>query len=104
MWINRKYVEMLERELEYWRSRAETERRRADRLHDQLLVMHGQMPATETVLDEEREAANKERDRYAQEMAEIYLEETEERDDDLALPVDIQEAAASFAANLGRQV
>ena len=45
--IQTRYLEMIERELEYYRKRAEDERLRADRANDSLLQSHGTLPTSD---------------------------------------------------------
>lgn len=84
MWVNRKYLSLLESELAYYRRIAESERARADRLHDALLVVHGELPATDTVIqashDKSTAIANAVLSQQKQ-MAEMFSEAADEHAD-----------------------
>lgn len=58
-WISKSEREYLEREIVYWRGRADEERIRADRLTDQLLARVGETPVTLEGRDEYRAAQEK---------------------------------------------
>lgn len=86
MWVSRRYVGMLEREVEYYRAFAERERARADRLHDQLLQDRGCLPATETALVEQEKAQQRMDEQLEQQrrqMTEMYAEAINEHADTL---------------------
>lgn len=75
--VSKRYLNMLEKELVYWRERADQERERADRLHDGLLTQCGQLPVTEVVRHEsvERRAAAEEMfDQHKRELDEMFAE------------------------------
>ncbi len=79
-----KYVENLEKELDYYRSFAERERARADRLHDQLLQDRGCLPATETTLLAQEKAQKKLEEAhldYTKQLEEMFSDQVEEHAD-----------------------
>jgi hypothetical protein len=85
MWgFNKKYVSLLESELAHYRALFEAERARADRLHDSLLVMHGELPATDTVIVEKRRKKTDNDDdllRQQKETIELFAEAADEHSD-----------------------
>ena len=97
----RKHMEMLDKELAYYRTRADEERQRADRLNDALLQQNGLPETTSTVIREKAErknAADEEFERRQQYIGEMFAEELhtnydEEGLEDLGLPADLAAAA-----------
>ena len=47
--VQKKYLELLEKELAYYRDKFESERSRGDRLSDGLLIRNGELPVTDLV-------------------------------------------------------
>lgn len=95
--VSQRYLEMLDKELAYYREKAEQEQRRADRLHDQLLASNGWEPTTETVRQEQKEDAS-ERDaqfkQHQQNLIEMFAESLDDfGEEGLELPAELQEDA-----------
>lgn len=65
--ISKKHLSYLEKEVEFWRKRADLERERADRLADQVLILNGQPAMSDTVRSEQLLQANQ----YAAEHSKI---------------------------------
>ena len=99
--VQNKYLDMLESELAYYRGKADSERNRADRLNDSLLVRSGEMPVTDLGVGDQRkvqEDAALEFAKRAQELNEIYGEAMEEIAQDvdgnpIELPAEVAEEA-----------
>lgn len=93
--------ERLERELSYWRKRADEERERADRAQDALNLQNGLPEVTATGVSErskrEREAEDA-FDKRQKEIAEIFADEIDAMGEieKLELPEEMREAAAKF--------
>lgn len=94
----RKHLEMLDKELAYYRHRADDERQRADRLNDALLQQNGLPETTSTVIREKtarKDAAEQEFERRQEFIGEMFAEElhTTYDEEGLELPTDLAAAA-----------
>ena len=92
--VSGKYLRNLEKELDYWRARADAERERADRIQDQLMAVNGYEPATETVRvahQELNEKAEQDRAEQMRQMQEMFAESIEDAESGgLELPSELQ--------------
>lgn len=97
LFVSKRYLSLLEKEVAYWREKADQERDRADRLHDALLTQCGQLPVTEVVrqeVSERRSAQESAQDRHQNELQEMFAESLEEGG--VELPPDLQADAAQM--------
>lgn len=81
---NQREMAAMEASLKHWQELFDAERVRADRLQDQLLLIHGEAPVTETVRVEKKaeNAAQETEDvKRAREMQEIFAEQMNETGD-----------------------
>lgn len=106
----KKYVESLEQELAYYRSFAERERARADRLHDQLLQQAGCLPATDTAIKAQEQAEKRLKDAADAQTAmltELYADAVNEHADVIEgasdnESLDVETLGAELKTMLGR--
>lgn len=81
MWINKREYEYLQRELAFYRAKAETERERADRAADSLIAYLGASPISDNAVKKERDAFAEAKDAFEKQQRqvwEIYSEASEE--------------------------
>lgn len=103
--VGEKYLTLLESELQFYRNKFDAERERADRLHDQLLTVHGLEPATVTMINENEAKRAQVSDALGEQqrqLSELYAESVPEMlgDDEyaeLGLPPDLAQEAAVFS-------
>lgn len=106
----KKYVESLEKELDYYRSFAERERARADRLHDQLLQQVGCLPATETAIKAQEQAEKRLKEAANAQtvmLTELYADAVDEHADTISAvtdneSLDTETLGAEIRTMLGR--
>lgn len=82
--VQARYLEMLESELKYYRNRSDSERNRADRLSDSLLIRNGELPATDLVQGDQAKLQADEELEFTKrqaELVEIYGSAMEEMED-----------------------
>lgn len=93
-----KQLEMLEKELAYYRERSEDERQRADRISDALMQQNGLPEVTNTTRrdrKDQQEAVDQELEKRRGELQEMFAEtmNTTYTEEGLELPDDLAEAA-----------
>lgn len=93
--VTKRYLELLESQVEEFKKLWQEERERADRLHDELLAQRGLNPATQIgiVTQQRKEAEEEERTKtMRKEMAELFGEQV----DIEAMPSSLQADAERF--------